>query len=49
MIINDNCLNLKDYDIIFTHNELGEYGNLQHKIVNRIIYYLKRVSLIQGF
>ena len=37
-----NTLNLKNYDIIFTHNEFGEYGNLQHKIVNKIIYKLKK-------
>jgi len=34
----DNKIN---FDIIFTHNEYGEYGNLQHKLVNYVIKKLK--------
>ena len=33
--------NKNNFDIIFTHNECGEYGNLQHKFVNFVIKKLK--------
>ena len=35
----DNKIN---FDLIFTHNEYGEYGNLQHKLVNFVIKKLKK-------
>ena len=30
-------VNLDNYDLIFTHNENGEYGHPQHKLLNKII------------
>lgn len=30
-------IDLKSHDIIFTHNELGEYGHPQHKLLNEVL------------
>ncbi len=30
-------LNLDNYDLIFTHNENGEYGHPQHRLLNKIV------------
>jgi len=34
------------FDIIFTHNENGEYGHPQHKLVNICVNYLKSNNII---
>jgi len=30
-------VDLDNFDIIFTHNELGEYGHCQHKLLNKVL------------
>lgn len=33
----ESILNLKDWQMIITHNKDGEYGDIQHKIINKIV------------
>lgn len=36
-----NYVKNKNYNVIFTHNKFGEYGNIQHKLLYLIVKNLK--------
>lgn len=33
----EKCINLKDWDLIVTHNKEGEYGHIHHKMTSSIV------------
>lgn len=33
----DKCINLKDWELIVTHNKEGEYGHIHHKMTSSIV------------
>lgn len=42
-------IDLRPFDVVLTHNEIGEYGHLHHKTVHRFVETRHRNVLVFGF